>query len=240
MSDRIRFVTYPGSRILRCLTRRRVPACGLLLVLLASGCSSQAPLRGSSVSIEGLEYSRCFDEVLLVARDAGMPPILRDRAGGLVETSPRISGSLFEPWRMDNADLGEAVSNTIGFQRRRARFEFVPLGFAPTPDVDPEALTGPALPGSSDDDTRDLRSFEGQIELRVWVYVERSFRFGMQNPTWTRSMTTFSTNALDQSRTDSSEAIADQSIWTPVRRDQAYESRLIDDFIRRVRGTESS
>ena len=206
----------------------------LLLLSTLGGCSAPPRPQASTISIEGLEYARCFDEVLLVAREAGMPPLLRDRAGGLVETSPRLSGSLFEPWRQDNADFNEVLANTIGLQRRRARFEFVPAGFSPPPEDPSDALTGPALPGSTDDEVRDLRTFEGPIELRVWVFVERSFRPGMQNPAWTRSMTTFATNPLDTGRAASPDALADQSNWTPVRRDRAYEARLIDAFIRRI------
>ncbi len=212
----------------------------MLVLTTLGGCSAPPSPQVSTISIDGLEYSRCFDEVLLVAREAGMPPLLRDRAGGLVETSPRLSGSLFEPWRQDNADFEEVLANTIGFQRRRARFEFVPVGFSPPPDDSSHALTGPALPGSTDDAVRDLRTFEGPIELRVWVYVERSFRPGMQNPAWTRSMTTFSTNPLDTRRAASPDSVTDQSNWTPVRRDRAYEARLIDAFIRRVDPRRSS
>ena len=212
----------------------------MLLLSSLGGWSTAPHPQASTISIEGLEYSRCFDEVLLVAREAGMPPLLRDRAGGLVETSPRLSGSLFEPWRQDNADFEEVLANTIGFQRRRARFEFVPMGFSPPPDDPSLALSGPALPGSTDDEVRDLRTFEGPIELRVWVYVERSFRPGMQNAAWTRSMTTFTTNPLDTRRAASPDARADQSNWTPVRRDRAYEARLIEAFIRRVDPGQSS
>ena len=206
----------------------------LCLPLLNAGCATPGPQASSSIKIEGVEYSTCFEEVLLVARDAGMPPVLRDRAGGLVETSPRICGSIFEPWRQDNAGLAGGIENTIAFQRRRARFEFVPADFDPPPVADSERLTGPPMPGSSLAISRDLRDHEGPVELRVWVYIERSFRPGMQNPTWTRSMTTFSQDPLVRQRLNERGGLSDQSEWTPVRRDLFYENRLIEAFKKRI------
>lgn len=209
----------------------------LLLTVQASmtGCASSKQARvesSSTITIEGVGYSTCFDQALLVARSAGMPPVLRDRAGGVVETAPRIAGSIFEPWRLDNSGLGEGIENTLNFQRRRARFEFVPAGFNPPPVRDSSVLSGPALPGSVADRTRDLRFHDGPIELRVWVYVERSFRPGVQNASWTRSMTSFSTDSID--RKTVGRTISDESRWTPVRRDRDYELRLINAFKERV------
>lgn len=209
----------------------------LLLTVQASmtGCASSEQARvesSSTITIEGVGYSACFDEALLVVRSAGMPPVLRDRAGGVVETAPRIAGSIFEPWRLDNSGLGEGIENTLNFQRRRARFEFVPAGFNPPPVRDSSVLSGPALPGSVADGTQDLRFYEGPIELRVWVYVERSFRPGLQNAAWTRSMTSFSTDSID--RQTAGRTTSDESRWTPVRRDRDYELRLINAFKERV------
>lgn len=228
-------VFFPQSRTLR-KVRLATPVLLLLTVqALLTGCSSpeQARVeRSSSITIEGVGYATCFDEALLVVRGAGMPPVLRDRAGGVVETAPRIAGSIFEPWRLDNSGFGEGIENTLNFQRRRARFEFVPAGFDPPPVEDSTVLSGPALPGSGSDQSRDLRFYEGPIELRVWVYVERSFRPGLQNAAWTRSMTSFSTNEID--RQDAGRTISDESRWTPVRRDRDYELRLINAFRERV------
>lgn len=204
------------------------------LPLLIAGCATSDQQASSSIRIQGVDYSTCFEEVLLVAREAGLPPVLRDRAGGLVETSPRICGSIFEPWRQDNAGLAGGIENTIAFQRRRARFEFVPADFDPPPVADSERLTGPPMPGSSLAISRDLRDHEGPVELRVWVYIERSFRPGMQNPTWTRSMTTFSQDPLVRQRLNERGGLSDQSEWTPVRRDLFYENRLIEAFKKRI------
>ena len=206
-------------------------------LIVTSGCSTSGKPE-TSITIEGVSYSTCFDQALLVARGSGMPPVLRNRAGGVVETAPRISGSIFEPWRMDNEGFGEAVENTLNMQRRRARFEFAPSGFNPAPVQDSTVLTGPALPGSQVEVDQDLRFYEGPIELRVWVYVERSFKPGLQNATWTRSMTTYSTDRI--SRRDSNDVVSDPSSWTPVRRDTDYEVRLINAFKKRIEQLESS
>ena len=230
------FAWFPTARLPRLLVLLLL----LQVPLLATGgCSTPDQAKNtSSITIEGIGYSTCFDEALLVARGSGMPPVLRDRAGGVVETAPRVSGSIFEPWRQDNAGLWGGFENTLNFQRRRARFEFVPAGFNPEPVRDSTVLSGPALPGSQTEAFRDLRSYEGPIELRVWVYVERSFRPGLQNATWTRSMTSFSTDRIGQRNANST--VSDTSTWTPVRRDKQYEVRLIDAFKKRIAELESS
>jgi hypothetical protein len=206
------------------------PGCFMALFLVLTGCGEgikSSP--GSSLGLAGLQYDICFEEVIQIASDSGMPAIVRDRAGGLVETSPRLCGSVFEPWRQDNADFGETIENTIALQRRRARFEFVPANFVPPPLSDPSVLDGSPLPGSTNDTLFDLRSYEGVLELRVWVYIERAFTPGLRNGTWSRSQLSFSSDPLAPERLKlESGATVDLSRWTPLRRDTAYEQRLVE------------
>ena len=204
--------------------------CGMWVLVLSSGCArsqSAAQPPATLVVPEGT-YEAFFDEVIEVSRASGMPAVLRDRSGGLIETAPRISGSIFEPWRQDNASLAEGLENTFAFQRRRARFEFVPASFVPPPLLDPSDLTGAPLPGAKDDDVLDMRTYEGPIEVRIWVYVERAFTPGVRTGTWTRSQTTYSSDRLNPVQDDSDGApTVDRSKWTPVRRDVPYEHRLL-------------
>lgn len=203
--------------------------CLLALISLVTGCESAGkPSPGSSLSLGGIQYDICFDEVIRVASDSGMPAVIRDRSGGLVETSPRLCGSILEPWRQDNANFNQALENTVALQRRRARFEFVPAGFVAPPLVDSSALDGAPLPGSTDDGLFDMRTYDGPLELRVWVYIERAFTPGLRNGTWSRSQLSFSSDPLAPEKlTLESGATVDLSRWTPLRRDTAYEQRLI-------------
>ena len=205
---------------------------GCLIVLgsVLAGCESGGKASpGSSLSLGEISYDTCFDEIIRIASDSGMPAVIRDRSGGLVETSPRLCGSLLEPWRQDNANFNQALENTIALQRRRARFEFVPAGFVAPPLVDTSALDGAPLPGSADDLLFDMRTYDGPLELRVWVYIERAFTPGLRNGTWSRSQLSFSSDPLAPEKlTLESGATVDLSRWTPLRRDTAYEQRLIE------------
>ena len=210
--------------------------CLIALSLVITGCESGGKSSpGSSLSLDGIQYDMCFDEIIRIASDSGMPAVIRDRSGGLVETSPRLCGSLLEPWRQDNANFNQALENTVALQRRRARFEFVPAGFVTPPIVDSSALVGAPLPGSTDDILFDLRTYDGPLELRVWVYIERAFTPGLRNGTWSRSQLSFSSDPLAPEKlTLESGATVDLSRWTPLRRDTAYEQRLIGEIRTRL------
>ncbi len=190
----------------------------LLLCGLHSGCAtSQGP---DVLSIDSQTYPEAFDAAVEAARVAGLSPIVQDRRSGLIETEPRIAGSVLEPWRTDNASFTQTIENTITFQRRRARFEFAPVIFQP--DQSPDApLTGPDLFGTQEAEV-DLTRHAGAIELRVWVYVERSYTPGLRRSTWTRAKTT-RTRIVPA---EEEEALGKQ-FWTPVHRDEAFERRLL-------------
>ncbi len=224
----------PPARSLVAMAQSLVYAIGAAWFILAGvGCAS-APPPPATLALEAGSYGSCFDAALIVAREQGMPAILRDRTGGIVETAPRIAGSIFEPWRLDNASLAEGVANTVSLQRRRARFEFVPADFHPPSEGDPDRLDGAPLPGSRRDDLLDIQAYEGPLEVRIWVYVERAFTPGVRTGTWTRSQATFARDTLAPSRADDEGIVVDFSKWTPVRRDSAYEQRILDALSRKL------
>ncbi|MHC4140500.1 MAG: hypothetical protein ACYSUF_01015 [Planctomycetota bacterium] len=198
----------------------------LLLIASLGGCAKgPGP---DLLRIDAGSYPEAFDAAMEASRINGLPLALRDRRGGVIETEPAFAASILEPWRDDNATLGQSLENTIAFQRRRARFEFAPAGAAPPtadPTADPTAeddpQTGPDLLGIETRDL-DLTAYDGDLELRVLVIVERAHTMGVRRSTWSRRSTTRA--MIDAPASDGD---IPANFWTPVSRDEAFERRLL-------------
>lgn len=175
------------------------------------------------MTIHANDYAATFDAAVESARRHGLPAALRDRRGGVIDTQTRMAGSILEPWRSDNESLDQAFENTVSYQRRRARFEFAPAGFNPSVADESRPLTGPDVVNAQETPV-DLTAAEGDLELRVWVYLERATIPGQRRSTWTRSKTTQATLAYPEGMDDRKNT---QVIWTPVARDSDYERRLL-------------
>lgn len=207
------------------------------------------------LSVPPNEYQSMFDAAVDTAREHGMPPLVRDRRGGIIETSPAIAGSLFEPWRGDNAGLGQTIENTVAFQRRRARFEFVQISGLSKTQVE-----------ESGGDAIDLTKTSPPLQLQVSVFVERANSPGIRRGTWSRSQTTrndFVGDLERRSRRDRKEedfwgdgegaedlrhepdvrGRQQALFWTPIYRDSAYEQLLLEgvrDKLEQRRQSESN
>ncbi|MBC23568.1 MAG: hypothetical protein CMJ32_06580 [Phycisphaerae bacterium] len=219
MSPLIRLIHADSTN---CTSRLPVLFMGGLLLLLA-GCSTPRP---ATIQIDSAQYQDAFNAALEATRRLGMPPLVRDRQGGLIETRPRVAGSLADPWRIDQASLGQAMNNTLKFQRRRVRIEFLPSDFMPENVTDKGPLSGPAVPGSEQDRLVDRQLYEGTLELRVWVITERAFRPGQRFNAWTRLGNSYTRDPV-QADAISDDPSRDRSNWTPIARDPAYEQRII-------------
>ncbi len=194
---------------------------GLLPLLFIASLGGCAKPRGADLlRIDAGTYHEAFDAAMEASRTHGLPPALRDRRRGVIETQPALAASVLEPWRNDNAALGQSLENTIAFQRRRARFEFAPTGTAP-PAATGDTAAGPDLLGV---ETRelDLSAYHGELELRVQVIVERAHAMGVRRTTWSRRSTTQAT--IDAPARDGD---IPANFWTPVSRDEAFERRLL-------------
>ena len=145
------------------------------LIAPLAGCTVSGPDR---LEIEGRQYPAAYDAALEATRRAGMPAIVSDRAGGAIEGRPRLAGSVVEPWRVDNSSGDQWVENTLHKQRRRVRFEFLPVDFASPEPSGEDDLLGPPLPGSGEDLVRtvDLVGFDVDEvrQLARYVVVQRS------------------------------------------------------------------
>jgi len=105
-------------------------------------------------------------------------------------------------------------------QRRTARFEFRPAGIEEIPNTEVGELAGPALLAGSG---VDLTTYEGPIEIRVWVYVERQYKRGIRRGTW--SLRTES--VTKELPADSLWEQTPSRFWTPMTRDVARERSIL-------------
>jgi hypothetical protein len=211
----------------------RLALFGLLPAL--AGCASE-PIP-SVVDLSRSEYDRAFDAALEVARRDGLEPLVVDRSLGVIETDVRAAGSLLEPWRTDNAGVREMMAHTVNFERRRARFEFVPEPFG-LPEPEPaKPSAGPALPGSDRAEGRvDLVKWQGPIQMRTWVMVDREFIPNQRVGRWTLgdTRTSYDPSQAADARDASTKS---PTQWTPIGRDVQYERRLTEGVLRIVRPT---
>ncbi len=195
--------------------------CILIAVgLLLGGCTG--PPREDVLLVPAGEYGPAFDAVLEAARVNGLPAVMRDRRAGIVETDHRIAPSVLEPWDVDGSSMETRIENTIARQRRQARFEFTPAAFTSPTRTPAETLTGPDLLSPSETE-RDLTAHEVDLELRVWVFVERSHTPGLRRDTWSRAHTR---RAQIIDPTNDGKALPGTS-WSSVSRDQDLELRLL-------------
>lgn len=223
------------------------------LAMLAAGCAT-APPGPDAVRVEPGAYGAAFEAAVAVANANRLPPVIRDRRSGVIEAGPAVAASLLEPWHDPGATFQERLERTIQHYRRRARFEFVPAGAAPTGD--PDTLTGADVLGL--EPATDRTSWPGPLELRVRVFLEQSHRPGLRPDTWSRQLTTYTEIVTDGSNSEErlrqwdevgafarhDEDLEDrrrrQSLvraadWTPVVRDVTFERRLLAEVEARLR-----
>ncbi len=195
----------------------------LLLIVsiftVCTGCASTSTGPGVLV-IDSSNYAAAFDAAASVARADGMKPQVMDRRGGHIHTDPAAAGSIVEPWKPRASSPRQALENTMTQQRRTARFEFRPVGVEELPHTDVGKLAGPALLAGSG---VDLTVYEGPIEIRVWVYVERMYKRGIRRGTWTLS----SDSVTKELPADSLWEQTPPGFWVPMTRDVARERALL-------------
>ncbi len=208
-----------------------------LITVGVPGCAADST-QESYLAVPKGEYERYFLAASEVARAEGLAPELSDRASGTIETEPRLAGSVVEPWAWKELTFTEVIEGTFGFERRRARFEFVPSGFRPIAPEGSAPLAGPVLPGSERGSGADLARASADLELRVSVSVERQFQPGHQGPAYTRSMGSYSRDVTLEKPLSASGAPRDRSSWTPIARDERLERILLEKV--RERATNSA
>lgn len=210
---------------------RSVPA--ILAILL--GCQWLAACAAEPVApvlaMTHADYGRVFDAALEAAREQGLEPVVVDRELGVIETQPRTAGSVVEPWRTDNAGFDDMLAHSVNFERRRARFEFVPDTFAMEPPRMDTRSDGPPVAGSDRAQGRfDLLHHDGSIEMRTWVYVDRGFVANRRIGHWTLGEATVATDPT-KAQAPEDQSTRTPTEWTPIGRDVPYEQRLM----RRIR-----
>lgn len=225
-SFHLRIVAYRGG-LLRGIV-------GMLALAALAGCASKPQADAASAvpsvyELDSSAYQRVFDVAIAIVTEEGLPTELVDRDGGIIETRPAPLGSVLEPWNWP-AGGGGAVESTVNSQRRVVRFEFIPSGFRPRPPDEDRPLLGhraPGLPYPDGGRGVDLAGYEGPIELRVWVFIERAFTPHLQRSTWTFSQRGFAIDPLDF-RPIGDDTTRARSIWTPIDRSPELERRTLD------------
>jgi hypothetical protein len=194
-----------------------------------AGCAAEpvAPV----LAMTHADYGRVFDAALEAARAEGLEPVVVDRELGIIETLPRTAGSVVEPWRTDNAGFEDMLAHSVNFERRRARFEFVPDAFAMEPPRMDMRSDGPPVAGGDRAQARfDLLHHDGSIELRTWVYVDRGFVANRRVGHWSLGESSVAKDPTKTQSPDDDSTRIDTN-WTPIGRDVPYEQRLM----RRIR-----
>ncbi len=195
-----------------------------LFTMIASCSTANGP---DMVVLTSQSYASAFDAAIQSAKDEGFQPVFLDRRSGTISTKPLIGGSILEPWKPKGSNPRQSLENTLALQRRTARFEFVPVT-APVGDHDVRnQLIGPDLLAPT---SIDLTTYEGPIELRVWVFVDRHYTQGKQVSTSSfRGVTVSKTLPTD----DTWEQVP-ASFWTPIARDVSKERALLEQVERSI------
>jgi hypothetical protein len=183
------------------------------------GCSSRV-IGPDVIVLDSQSYTAAFDAAVNAANTDGMTPILLDRRGGIITTNPVVAGSFLEPWKPKPSSARQGLENTLAQQRRTARFEFVPVLSMIVKDNQTDKLVGPNFLSSTG---LDLTTYQGELELRVWVYVDRKYTQGIRRNTWSLRQET-------RTKVFPTEKPWEQvagSFWTPISRDVARERDLL-------------
>ena len=191
----------------------------LICLLVFSGCASK--VTGPEVIVlDSQSYASVFDAAIAVANADGLHPVLIDRRGGIIATDPTVAGSFLEPWKPHPSTARQGLENTLAQQRRTARFEFVPVGTSVPQELVAPSLSGPDLLSSAG---LDLTTYEGPMELRVWVFVDRKYTQGVRRGTWSLRQESKTKVLPAEQPWEQVEA----TFWVPVTRDVARERDLL-------------
>ncbi len=191
----------------------------LCLVCSTLGCASKNA-GPDVILLDSQNYSAFFDAAVAAADADGMKPVLLDRRTGVISTDPAIAASFLEPWKPHASTARQGLENTLVLQRRTARFEFTPITSLQAPSVRDETLLGPNLLSGLE---QDLTTYSGQMELRVWVYVDRKYTQGIRRGTWSLS----SESITEVLPAEQPWEQVPGSFWVPINRDVAKERMLL-------------
>ncbi|MEM9083049.1 MAG: hypothetical protein AAGB34_05580 [Planctomycetota bacterium] len=114
----------------------------------------------SPVNIEAGHYKEAFALAKDVLRDNGFRIDRVDAAGGIIRSSPAISSGLATPWIKHSTGIRGSFDDTLNRERR-----VTVLRFSPNDGVRAD----------------DLRAYEGPLELRVEVQLQRVYEPGRRH-----------------------------------------------------------
>ncbi len=198
----------------------------LLVGLVLPGCAT--PPAQDRVTLAAAHYDDAFDAAVETIRSHGWDLAIMDRRGGVIESEPRQSPSVLEPWALQTTDPDLAMLATLGDTTRRVRIEFSPAG--PLPLADNADAQVPEADVLGLDLDEDLTTRTGDIDTRVWVWVERTYRPGRRLGTWTFQEDSWATEATE----DPIWATSPKRVAVPEGRDRGAERLLLAEVTQRL------
>ena len=182
----------------------------------SAGCRAvDAREAAAPAEVAPQRYDQAFAQTLATLRDLGFVVDRQDHRFGQITTQPKLSPTVFEPWKPDHTYLDQAGRATLGSLRRSARVSFAPSAESNT-TARPDTASDPAA-----------RSYRLEVE----VLVER-----LQVPTRRLSGTT--RGSVFQDLSEIPAELQQRGItgryWQPVGRDPHLEARLRRQILDRL------
>lgn len=215
---------HPKSgQFLLSVTNWTILAIALPVLLLTLGCSSAPSPIANPIEIDTTEYDRIFQASAQVLRDNGFRVDRHDYRFGVMNTYPKASPTLVEPWHSDNITLGQAAQSTTNFQRRRIEIRLTPVEPTVTQTDDTPAADEAATTSNS---TTPDASYMLQATVTIeQVEAPRRFLTGSTAPG--RMFRNYRAMPAELTQLD-----IQSNYWRPVGRDTALEQQLVADILR--------
>ena len=160
----------------------------------------------AAVTVQSASFNKLWIASEDTAREFGFPLNRQDPRLGVLTTDPVTSKQVWEVWRKDSGNLGQAASNSLDSYRRSVRFQFEKIngGYAVTPRVIIERYT------------------QAEAQLTSSVYLRYAFGGGGNRY---RSQGTKETDRG---------VYLPQAYWYAMGRDYDLENKIADSILKKV------
>lgn len=147
--------------------RAAVLLAAALALIIPSACTS--PAGPSDLVIAPGNYPAAFDAARNALRNDGFELERVDAVAGVITTRPKGGAGIATPWDSTQSTARQEWDDLMSRHARAVRITFEPTG-QPAAPVE-EGTQGTGSPGFI-----DLRAAQGEVTMRVWAVVERTYR----------------------------------------------------------------